>query len=76
MFNQIVTTALSWKIEEGRKNRNPPRRIGESGERRIIRMARAGYNVWEAWQILGTYDYSTIARVYKKHGIDTRGDWA
>lgn len=76
MFNQVVQTALSWHCETKLVRRNPPRKIGESGERRILRMAKSGYDVWEAWQILGTYDYSTIKRVYVQHGYINRENWS
>jgi len=76
MFSQMVETALRWSPEKRHPRGNYTHRIGGSGERRIIRMAKAGYNVWETWQILGAYDYSTIQRIYKQNGFDTRGGWA
>lgn len=68
MFSQLVKTALNWEPVKQHVRRNVPRKIGACGERRIVRMAKAGYDVWEAWQILGTYDYSTIKKVYVKNG--------
>ena len=76
MFSQMVKTTLNWPSQKKQARTKYIHKLGESGERRIIRMAKAGYNVWEAWQILEAYDYATIGRIYKKHGFDTKGSWA